>query len=320
MIYTVQLTEENELFITDELGKPQKKEPQSAPDLVVLTTGLPAKYVKTYLDQGGKVYRCTRESVEADTPAEIAANMLVHYAAHPQAFKLLKLDPPLSTYYQIYKSYQQERIRTNNRLYGDLSGGLNDFLKLQQEGEAKLKKIVEEELIKQPVYTQWLGNVKGIGPSLGAGIIALIGDVGKYDSISNLWAYSGYSVINGAAQKKTKGQLANWNGKIRTLMYLVVTQFIKANTVPYRGIYDDEKAKQITNGIKKGHAHARAMRKTAKIFLQHYWVEARKIAGLPISQPWIIAHGGHVHQIMPPQNPSRFVKVKVSRKKVAEEN
>jgi len=40
----------------------------------------------------------------------------------------------------------------------------------------------------------------------------------------------------------------------------------------------------------KGHIHAMAKRRTVKLFLSHFWLEWRKLEGLPISEPF--AHRG----------------------------
>jgi hypothetical protein len=47
----------------------------------------------------------------------------------------------------------------------------------------------------------------------------------------------------------------------------------------------------------------RAMRYVVKIFISHYHAVGRELNGYPPIQPWIIAHGGHVHYIPPPNWP-----------------
>ena len=49
----------------------------------------------------------------------------------------------------------------------------------------------------------------------------------------------------------------------------------------------------------KDHLHKMAKRYAGKIFLQHLWVKWREIEGLSVTQPWVIAHGGHEHYIEP---------------------
>ena len=96
-------------------------------------------------------------------------------------------------------------------------------------------------------------------------------------------------------------------------MFQIGDSFIKQRTPVYRDIYDTEKARQIEKHLngecercnklgrkdKPGHPDAMARRKAVKIFLSHYWLEYRKLEGLPISKPWVIAHGGHVDLIKP---------------------
>jgi len=49
----------------------------------------------------------------------------------------------------------------------------------------------------------------------------------------------------------------------------------------------------------KGHLQMMARRYACKIFLQHLWLKWREIEGLAVSEPWILAHGGHVNFIAP---------------------
>jgi len=49
----------------------------------------------------------------------------------------------------------------------------------------------------------------------------------------------------------------------------------------------------------KDHIHRMTMRWVVKLFIQHLWVEWRKLEGLSISDPWVIAHGGHADLIEP---------------------
>lgn len=304
---------EEKLAIYSESSKLSKKLPPPNLGMIIVTENMPAKMAKPYIDAGVAVLRCSpnataklREEVQKKDPSWEKTDendvklIFMLYKKQPNAFRAMKLDPPLTAFYSIFKDFQEVRIRTGNRLYADMSEQMEGFNKQIEKGEAELKKIVEKELQKYLVYTQWLSTIKGIGPAMAGGIIALVGDISRFDTISKLWAYAGYSVENGQVQKRKAGVASNWNGKIRTHCYNLVDQFIKQRTPVYREIYDQEKERQIAAGLKKGHAHNRAVRKTAKIFLQHYWLVSRQIAGLPVSQPWVIAHGGHVDYIAPP--------------------
>ncbi|MDO8601612.1 MAG: transposase [bacterium] len=57
-----------------------------------------------------------------------------------------------------------------------------------------------------------------------------------------------------------------------------------------------------TPAITPAHRHARAMRKVAKIFLSHIFLQWSKFEGRPETRPWIFGPGGHdkAHFIKPP--------------------
>jgi hypothetical protein len=56
--------------------------------------------------------------------------------------------------------------------------------------------------------------------------------------------------------------------------------------------------------LRPNHRHLRAMRKTAKVFLQHVWLEWRKLENLPVTEPYAFAILGHDRSgyIPPPES------------------
>jgi len=107
---------------------------------------------------------------------------------------------------------------------------------------------------------------------------------------------------------KLSGWNSPYNARLKSICYLIVEQFIKQQTPVYVDIYYAEKERQRhdhpepikENGKWKfndGHLHHRAMRKTAKIFLQHLWVKWREAEGLPVSKPYVEAVLGHTNII-----------------------
>lgn len=62
---------------------------------------------------------------------------------------------------------------------------------------------------------------------------------------------------------------------------------------------DCEHKKSHKRMFNDGHLHNRAIRKTAKIFLQHVYLQWRKYEGLPISEPYVQAILGHTNIILP---------------------
>ncbi len=183
-----------------------------------------------------------------------------------------------------------------------------------------LKGWVEEE----PIYAEWLKDIKGIGPILGAGLIAWLdsesptygtGFTKRFATISKLWAYSGLSVDeDGRAVRRKKGQQANWDARLKTHLWKVGESFVKTKG-GYRDLYDTFRAEYDAKwqtpedcGSKgcankgggkcmKGHRYAAAKRKTVKVFLAHLFMKWRELEGLPLEHPFIIGRGGHEHLI-----------------------
>lgn len=124
-----------------------------------------------------------------------------------------------------------------------------------------------------------------------------------------------------------------WNGKLKTLCWKIGEQFVKVCNNPnafYGKIYKerkelehqkndagDYKTQALANlkrfskntvshkAYAKGklpdkHIHERSKRYAVKLFLAHYHEVGRKLAGLPIPNPYPIVHMGHVHKIDPP--------------------
>lgn len=133
--------------------------------------------------------------------------------------------------------------------------------------EKDIQKYLQENIEQEPIYDTWLKNIKGIGPVLGAGLVSWIGRVephtitiydkktGKplidkktkqpvtkekgYATISKLWAYSGLKVDNdtGKAIKRKKGEKANYNARLKTLLWKVGESFVKGGD-GYRTLYE----------------------------------------------------------------------------------
>ena len=185
-----------------------------------------------------------------------------------------------------------------------------------------------------PVWT-WITSIRGMASgSLPAQLLAQIDDPGKFETISKLWAFSGWAVRDGKIDRCERGKTAPYNRTLKSTCYLCVQQFVYQQTPVYSDLYYEEKDRQLqlhpvpicskcggaavqvgqqwrcgecgqknTNHALKytpGHIDAMAKRKVAKIFLQHVWLVWRQCDGLPVSEPWIQAIGGHSHIVPPP--------------------
>ena len=162
---------------------------------------------------------------------------------------------------------------------------------------------------------EWITSIRGLKEgSLAAQLLAQIDDIGKFDTVSKLWSFSGYSVKDGHRIYSIPGEKCPFNKRLKSIVYLIGDQFIKQQTPIYVDMYYKFKAeyrkahpeKIVTDGHTKyndGHLHAMAMRKMEKIFLQHVWVIWRESEGLPVTLPYAQAILGHEHYIKPVYDP-----------------
>ncbi len=205
-------------------------------------------------------------------------------------------------------SLQAERIRWSNRIAASERGSdqtlvedlrmarkwFEVYERLEADADAEIVKLIKDH----PMMKQ-LVPVKGIGPLLGAKMISMI-DITRADSVSALWRYAGYGVIDGQRERPTKGEKLHYNIRLKTTMYLIATSFLKCSS-PYRRIYDDAKAFYQANrdDWTKAHIHAASMRKMIKVFLSHVWSRWRMIEGLPLRDLYVTEKLGHTTYFSP---------------------
>lgn len=100
------------------------------------------------------------------------------------------------------------------------------------------------------------------------------------------------------APKRHKGIAAiDYNPKLKTTMYLVAIQFVKQGRY-YRKLYDAIKLEEQRKNdqrpkdaqISLGHLENRTRRRVEKYFLSHLWQIGRQLEGLPVTEPYAVAH------------------------------
>ena len=134
------------------------------------------------------------------------------------------------------------------------------YVEQLQHIEESIKKDIKQDLKGKPIYDEFLSKVHGMGPVLSAGIIAYIEDIGKFSTVSRLWAYAGLHVVpclkcencehdklnnvvpnkyednmstyyklstctKRVMPKRRAGQKANWNTKFGTHLWKCTDQF-----------------------------------------------------------------------------------------------
>lgn len=230
-----------------------------------------------------------------------------------------------------YYDAQQVRIALSNRIADlvrekhftqeEADRRFAPAFEFMKKAEAVFAKDIKHESKEHRIYA-WLISIRGIGPVLAGGLLALIGDIARFDTVSKLWAYAGLHVIDGKAPKLERGKRANWNSTLRTLCWKLGESFVKAGKGEewegqYRALYDSYKARdrakhpeKVDSGRKSrkgkviwmytdGHIHARAKRYAVKILLSHLWEYWRKFEGLPVREPYAIEQLGHTGKIEP---------------------
>lgn len=213
-----------------------------------------------------------------------------------------------------YYDVQDVRIRSNSRIRAFKDGvSPQKILEVKEMTgdpliliEKQIKKKIRDSVKECNIWTEWLDHIKGIGPILAGGLIANIGDIGNFDTISKLWRYSGLAVgEDGRAERRKRGEKLHYNPRVKVLCWKIGESFVKGGE-GYRELYEtfreeyDEKWKTPedcgSKGCKnkgkgkcmKGHRYAAAKRKTVKVFLAHLYTKWRQLEKLKVRDPFII--------------------------------
>lgn len=193
--------------------------------------------------------------------------------------------------------------------------------------EKEIEKRVRKYVKPIPVYQLWIGpHVKGVSELLAGSLIAGIGDIGRFDTVSKLWKFCGMGInADGSIQKFRKGEKANWNPFLKKTCWKIGESFVKIadrgyygqmlHTYKSREIGKCEKneimvmpqadidklpKEQRANYMSAGHVHNRAKRKAVKLFLSHLWQVWRECEGLPTNQPYVTMTDPEHHYYEPP--------------------
>lgn len=200
---------------------------------------------------------------------------------------------------KIYKDIQEIRISLGNKTWASEAGRsepmpavFETMIEQLRDMEKQLIKAAMGELKYHPAWP-WLKKVKGLGPTLAVQLLGYIGDIGRFDTVSKLWRYSGLACIDGVAERPRKGEPLHYKPSLKSLMYNIGTSFLKSRS-PYRKIYDEARARyEQREDWTKMHVHLAAMRKMEKIFLAHLWEVWRREVGLPVRVPYVVEYLGH---------------------------
>lgn len=202
------------------------------------------------------------------------------------------------------RTLQKSRIGFGNRISAIARGADSADAKTQERLVVWSEKFDElealasndiAELVDGVPIVEALCKLRGVGKILAAKLVSMI-DIGRADTVSALWRYCGYAVIDGERERPTKGEKLHYNARLKTTCYLVASSFLRAGS-PYRQVYDSAKEKYQAGrpDWTKAHIHNAAMRKMIKVFLSHLWLQWRTLESLPVRDLYVEEHLGHEH-------------------------
>lgn len=194
------------------------------------------------------------------------------------------------------------RISAVERGADKMDAGQQDILRYWHERFDELEADVDmqiRQVLKGNPIIESMTSVKGVGVGLAAKVYSMI-DIEKCDTVSALWRYAGYAVIDGEREKPTKGEKLHYNNRLKTSCYLIGTSFLRSGS-EYRKVYDDARDYYEANrpDWTKLHKHNASMRKMIKVWLAHLWEVWRTIEGLETRSLYVQERLGHNHITTP---------------------
>ena len=206
------------------------------------------------------------------------------------------------------RTLQKSRIQFGNRISAiergsdQADGATNELITRWQERFDALEAEADRDiaaLVKDRPIVKAMTQVRGVGFLLAAKVVAMI-DIERAATVSALWRYCGYAVMDGERERPTKGEKLHYNSRLKTTCYLVGTSFLRSNS-PYRKIYDLAREYYAANrpDWTEGHRHNAAMRKMIKVWLAHLWVIWRTLEALPVRVLYVMEKLSHTHYRTP---------------------
>lgn len=173
--------------------------------------------------------------------------------------------------------------------------------------ESTIERRCKVYLDKMPIWTEYLKQIKGVGPRLASSLVSIIVTPKRFPNTAKLWKYAGLGKNDdGSLQRRKAGQQDNWSADLKMTIYKFEDAIIKTKG-GYRNLYDQFKAREVelneqrpkADKLSKGHVNQRARRRVGKLFLAHLLEVWRTQEGLPVRKPYPIQYLGH-ETIIPP--------------------
>jgi len=275
---------------------------RGAYDLQKLRIQMGNRIVGNFKAKLGQAPSDKEESLDAEGKA-LLKNLRIHYT---------KITDGIKTFPR-QKSFKGDEVISN---YTELCL-LAQYADLESSETTHFKRLTQI-LREFPIYTEFLVDVKGIGPAMAGVIISEI-DITRAEYPSSLWKYAGLDVAaNGAGRSRKKEHLVEieytdkdgkpakragitFNPWLKTkLIGVLASSFLRAGENPYRIIYDDYKHRLENHPAHlektKGHRHNMAMRYMIKRFLVDLYNAWRPLEGLEVAPEYSKAKLGKTHK------------------------
>lgn len=225
---------------------------------------------------------------------------------------------------------QKFRIMAHNRaeaLGGETAVMHGVIEKRFKDMETDLESRIRDEMRNHPTWP-WIRRVHGLAELAAAQVVSEI-DITNKKTISQLWRYAGYAVIDGRREYAKKGEKLHYNRRLKTYVYRVTSLQVRLNG-PYAKIYRDAKHRYMTlrgpesslpkdEQWTKGRCELAARRKASKLFLSHLCVIWWQAVGMPVSDPYVSLEGERHDIIDPWKFIEDFEEEKKSAKKARKE-
>jgi hypothetical protein len=202
----------------------------------------------------------------------------------------------------------------------DLVEGKQGPVGIRMLEKRALKDLIDAANSEFGAIYEWLVGIHGIGDSTAAQLLAMIDDIGRFDTVSKLWRYlmgavmdidgnlSTNGTLHGRMERSSSGEKNHFSREGRALCWNIADSLIKAQKSAYvagpSGYYADRermrelypepipavKGENVPTSYRwkeletDSHQHRKAKRKVAKTLLRDLWLEWREIEGLPITK------------------------------------
>jgi len=217
----------------------------------------------------------------------------------------------------------QSQVRqTHLKLRGNQDPETDELHNRIQDLESYIDGRVAAIITAHPAY-DWFSRVKGVGKENIGKIVGQV-DIERASTISALWKFAGFSVENGKAPKRMKGEKLSYNSQLRSMCWRLGSSLMRAKgkfytyylneKEKYQQRYENQGIKIVPvaqlpkkdgkkyepeDKIAEGHVHNQALRKMIKLFLACFWLAWRESEGLPTSAPYAIDQLKHDSFIKP---------------------